>query len=363
MRAAALVLVLVALSLDASTTVRPADASYPGRNGLIAFERESQPCKIERSDEGNGVECPLAIWTANLDGSGERRLTTGTDAYQPSWSPDGRRIAYLKSSGYRAVTDVWVINADGSGKHRLGRIEEPLSYNKGEEGEIVPRWSPDGKTILIGGSMVTKDKPPRGASVALKGAVIAVPTNGVAPRALFLFRRPWISQAQYSPSGKLVAFLGAGAQPWKHVLYVARPDGSGVRALATADTSFDWAPDGRRLVFWRRVNEKGSLVPHLHVVNVGGSGLRRLTTDPTFVETYTEAPSWSPDGRTIVFKSGTTFDENGLPSATGKVYENRFAVIDADGGGLHLVGPQEKECGRGSDRHPCLTAAPAWQPR
>jgi hypothetical protein len=58
----------------------------------------------------------------------------------------------------------------------------------------------------------------------------------------------------------------------------------------------------------------------------------------TFVETYTEAPSWSPDGGTIIFKSGTTFDENGLPSPTGKTSEERFAVIDADGGGLHLVG-------------------------
>jgi Tol biopolymer transport system component len=210
--------------------------------------------------------------------------------------------------------------------------------------------------------MFTKDKPPKGYAVASKGAVIAVPTNGAAPRVLFLFRRRSVSQAQFSPSGKLVAFLGPGAQAWKQVLYVARPDGSQVRAVATAEGSFDWAPDGRRLVFWRRVNEKGSLVPQLHVVNVDGSGLRRLTTDPTFVETYTEAPSWSPDGRTIIFKSGTTFDENGLPSPTGKTYEDRFAVIDADGGGLHLVGPRPKDCGRGSNR-PCYTAAPAWQPR
>jgi hypothetical protein len=116
-------------------------------------------------------------------------------------------------------------------------------------------------------------------------------------------------------------------------------------------------------LFWRRVNEKGSLVPHLHVVNVDGSGLRLLTTYETFVETYTEAPSWSPDGGTFTFKCGTTFDENGLPSPTGKTSDERFAVIDADGGGLHLVGPRPKERNLGSRRSVCQTFAPAWQPR
>jgi Tol biopolymer transport system component len=363
MRVAAAVVVLVALSLDASTAARSADGSYPGRNGLIAFERPTRPCRIVHTSDGDDLKCEHAIWTANVDGSGERRLTRGVDAFQPAWSPDGRRIAYLRFVGYKALMDVWVMNADGSGKRKLQRIEPPLSHDLGTEGQVLARWSPDGKAILIGGSKFTKDKPPKGYSVAMKGAVIAVPTNGGAPRILFLTRGKAVANAQFSPSGKLVAFVGTGAQAWKRVLYVARPDGSGLRAVATVEGLFDWSPDGRRLVFWRRVNEGGSLNPHLHVVNVDGSGLRRLTTYPTYVETYTEAPSWSPDGRMIIFKSGTGFDQNGLPDPQGETSEHRFAVIDADGGNLHLVGPQTKDCSLGGPRRVCRAVAPAWQPR
>ena len=363
MRFAAAALVLVALSLDASTAARPAYSAFPGQNGLVAFGRLSPPCRIVHTSDGDSSKCEEAIWTANVDGSGERRLTTGIDAFQPAWSPDGRRIAYLRFVGYKAIMDVWVMNADGSGKRRLHRIEPPLSYTKGPEGEVLPRWSADGKLIVIGGQTLTKDKPPKGYSVAAKGAVIGVPTGGGTPRVLFLTRGRAVANAQFSPSGKLVGFVAQGAQPWKLVLYVARPDGSGLRTLATADRHFDWSPDGRRMVFWRRVNEGGSLNPHLHVINVDGSGLRRLTTYRSYVETSTEAPSWSPDGRMIIFKSGALFDPNGLPDESGKTFEHRFAVMDADGANLHLVGPQTKECGSGDYRRICRAVSPAWQPR
>jgi Tol biopolymer transport system component len=359
MRLAVGAVVLLTLFLTAST----ADAGYPGRNGLIAFQRDSLPCHVERDGGGTALKCTQSIWTSNLDGNGERRLTTGANAYLPAWSPDGKKLAYLQFVGSKALLDVWIMNADGSGKRRLHRIEAPLTYEQGAEDAAVPRWSADGKSILIGGSKITGGKPPKGYAVALKGAVIAVPTDGAAPRVLFLTHGRFVMNPQPSPSGKLIAYVAAGAQQWRHVLYVARPDGSRVRTVAAAESLADWSPDGHRLVFWRRVDEGGSLTPHLHIVNADGSGLRRITTYPTFVDTYEEAPSWSPDGASILFKSGTRFAENGEPDPKGELFEHRFAVIDPDGGNLHLVGPRTLTCSVRDYRRTCRAVAPVWQPR
>ncbi len=52
----------------------------------------------------------------NADGSGQRRLAYGA---QPLWSPDGQRIAFVRSG--RLVGGLYVMNADGSGQRRLAR--------------------------------------------------------------------------------------------------------------------------------------------------------------------------------------------------------------------------------------------------
>src|SRR5438067_10908941 len=57
-----------------------------------------------------------AIYTANQDGSALRQLTPGRGAFEsePTWSPDGKRIAYVCRN-----FELCVMNADGSGKHRI----------------------------------------------------------------------------------------------------------------------------------------------------------------------------------------------------------------------------------------------------
>ena len=64
-------------------------------------------------------------------------------------------------------------------------------------------------------------------------------------------------------------------------------DGSNPRQLTRyAGSNPAWSPDGRRIAFRSRFD--------LFVVNVDGSGLRRLARNGS-------APTWSPDGRTIAF--------------------------------------------------------------
>jgi len=87
------------------------------------------------------------VYTVNGDGSGLHRLTDGAeDNYSPAWSPDGRRLAYVRnlpSQRYYFVSAIYVMNADGSGKERLTRT--------GVLGN-QPAWSPDGRKLAFSGA-------------------------------------------------------------------------------------------------------------------------------------------------------------------------------------------------------------------
>lgn len=86
------------------------------------------------------------IWSINVDGTGETRLTTdGTSDFGPDWSPDGSKIAFTTyrnvTSGFAPFnTEIYVMNADGSAQTRL-------TNSPGED--WFPTWSPDGSKIAF----------------------------------------------------------------------------------------------------------------------------------------------------------------------------------------------------------------------
>jgi TolB protein len=84
----------------------------------------------------------------NADGSGVKRLTgvasgstrppAATASYDPAWSPDGRKIAFM--SNRAGNPEIYVMNSDGTGVLRL-------TNNPAEDGQ--PAWSPDGRLIAF----------------------------------------------------------------------------------------------------------------------------------------------------------------------------------------------------------------------
>jgi Tol biopolymer transport system component len=120
---------LVAVLLT-TVLAAPATAAYPGSNGRIAFVR------------GND------IYTVAPSGQGEDQLTSAGKTLRPKWSPDGKRIAYLKESA-DGTRDVWVMSATGTNKTRVTNLGNVTA---------AATWSPDGKTLAFGVDVF--DNPP-----------------------------------------------------------------------------------------------------------------------------------------------------------------------------------------------------------
>ena len=79
---------------------------------------------------------PSGIWVMGADGSNPHQLADGV-SFDPDWSPDGKRIAFLRQG---AEIDVWAMNADGSN-------EDQLTNQPGDLKAEVS-WSPDGSKIV-----------------------------------------------------------------------------------------------------------------------------------------------------------------------------------------------------------------------
>jgi WD40-like Beta Propeller Repeat/RTX calcium-binding nonapeptide repeat (4 copies) len=81
----------------------------------------------------------LKISVAQADGTGVTKLTSGLDRQvSPAWSPDGSRIAFASDRG--DSFDIWSIRPDGTGTQRL--TDRPVD-------ETLPVWSPDGARIAF----------------------------------------------------------------------------------------------------------------------------------------------------------------------------------------------------------------------
>lgn len=213
----------------------------------------------------------LDVYVARGDGTASHRLTsTRFDEFSPSWSPDGRLLAYRINPPRSDEGDIWIMRADGSRKRNLTRSPSVADWS--------PAWSPDGRVIAYfstaGGGGDVWTMWPDGSharNLTREGTLNEYPT--------------------WSPDGRWIAFNSH--RDGQFEIYVMRADGSGQRNLThnpAPDEWPAWSPDGRWIVF---MSERAG-GEDVFAVHPDGSGLRNVTSTPTVYETH---PRWAPDGR------------------------------------------------------------------
>ena len=253
----------------------------PGLGGP-AWSPNGRKLVFAKRPQRSGAACRPAsrchdeIYVINADGSELRRLTRNAVAdNNPVWSPDGRRIAFVRDRD-RQTVNIYVMNADGSDQRRLTPTVRRRPW-------VGLEWSPDWKKIAFiasGGPLGRPDIFVMNAD----GSDLRNVTNTVTTS----FDFAW------SPDGRRIAYLEGS--PGGAPLTIVNADGSGRHPL-TGPLMVDlgspsWSPDGRTIAF-----TGGSV---LYTVHADGTGLRKLTHGPG----WNVDPRWSPNGRRILFMSG-----------------------------------------------------------
>jgi Tol biopolymer transport system component len=300
-RALALIVAVAAMGLVAAA---PAEATFPGANGRIAFSQGDV-------FPGGDVSAPSQVFTIEPDGGGLTQLTHVTSeqtAAAPDWSPDAQQIAY--ESNESGSFEIWSMDANGD-------HQKQLTNETGFE-DFLPSWSPDGKSILF-----SRCGEPFGFIAFCD--IDVMNAHGGHVRTL-LSAGHWNNvRAEYSPDGERIAF-SSDRGGFQSAIWVMNADGSAMHRLTKPRLRAfwpDWAPSGKRILF-----SNNCCLPHstLWSVRPNGTRLRQLTHVPASDDNA--FGSYSPNGKRIV-----SFFTKGCHNAPCR----HFFTFHADGSHPHKV--------------------------
>jgi TolB protein len=288
------------------TATAAANAKAPApSNGRIAFSRYD-PLLDDN-----------VTYTVNPDGSDTQPLFPGYSSNAPHWSPDGSRVAVFSGLGAecspQCTGNTVIIDPD------TGAYDVLAPQGLPELGTFCSIWSPDATHFACEGGN-DFDRVANGVYVIRSsdgGGLTRLTDAGGASDV----------PIDYSPDGQRIVF--GRLDPENHscsrtsALYVVNVDGSGLRRITPpgfCDDDGSWSPDGSEIAFEHR----GSLF----VVHPDGGGLMKI---PLAVNSRAFAGdvSWSPDGKKLVFLLGT-------PTGP-QSWKEGIATANADGTGVHYV--------------------------
>ncbi len=232
------------------------------------------------AEEGPKTNRVKKLAIMDQDGFNTKYLTLGNElVLTPRFNPTNQMVTYL--SYFRNLPRVYLLDIETG-------IQEVVGDFPGMT--FAPRFSPDGKKIIMSFAM---DGNSEIYTMDLENRVVEKITN-----------HPSIDTSpSYSPDGKYICFNSdrSGYQQ----IYVMKSNGTNVKRISFGKGLYGtpvWSPRGDLIAFTKL--HKGKF--YIGVMRTDGTGERLLTEN-----FYQEAPSWSPNGRVLVFYRETKTNSNG----------------------------------------------------
>ena len=214
------------------------------------------------------------------DGYNTKYLTLGNElVLTPRFNPTNQMVTYM--SYFRNMPRVYLLDIETGTQEVVGNFPGMT---------FAPRFSPDGKKIIMSFAM---DGNSDIYTMDLENRIVERITN-----------HPSIDTSpSYSPDGKFICFNSdrSGYQQ----IYIMRKDGTKVKRISFGKGLYGtpvWSPRGDLIAFTKL--HKGKF--YIGVMRTDGTGERLLTENY-----YQEAPSWSPNGRVLIFYRETKTDSEG----------------------------------------------------
>ncbi len=280
------------------------------------------------------------IWMTSWDGAKTIQLTnrTGESENSPRFSPDGRWLVFASGRGGEpgGGSQLWLMD-------RLGGEARKLPGLKGSVGDIT--WSPDSKTLAL----IVTDPDPEAEAAASTTITVTKPdaaqSGPAKPDAPPPTPAPTVTAKEKPPKPIVVdrfhfkqdieGYLGKQHERlWLYDLAAGT-----ARRVTTGDfdeTLPSWSPDGKRIVFTsnRSKDPDRGYDTNLYLVDAAA----KAPAEPKALTTFEgedngqgqARPAWSPDGREIAYIQGGPVKLIGYGVRT-------LAVISADGGAPRIV--------------------------
>ena len=232
------------------------------------------------SEEGPKTNRVKKLAIMDQDGFNNKFLTLGNElVLTPRFSPTNQMVTYL--SYFRNLPRVYLLDIETGMQEVVGDFPGMT---------FAPRFSPDGKKIIMS---FAKDGNSDIYTMDLENRIVERITN-----------HPSIDTSpSYSPDGKRITFNSdrSGYQQ----IYVMDSNGKNVKRISFGNGLYGtpvWSPRGDLIAFTKL--HKGKF--YIGVMRTDGTGERLLTEN-----FYQEAPSWSPNGRVLIFYRETKTNSKG----------------------------------------------------
>jgi TolB protein len=224
---------------------------------------------------GNGQ-----IYTADFDGGNLKQITFNNAVnLSPTWSKDGSKITYTSfKSGKPEIYNYNLITKQET------KIVSNMLNSSGAS------WSPDGNTLAF--SAASKDEK--------STFIYSLDKFGKNKKVLVDSSSIEVEPA-FSPNGKLLAYTSTKfGKPMIFVKDLAKDNSTRITYAGWYNASANWSPNSKTLAFasYDRDIDRWDLFR----INADGSHIERLTLN----QGDNEKPSWSPDGRFLLFQSDRT---------------------------------------------------------